>query len=145
MANKNQNLTLWLARTNGDKKGLHQSFAILWQLHKSRTLIHRTLRLATSCINPACLKNALKENEDKIHAMKTAETVLLATADESKARIADLERQTRDLHQKLEGTEAERGNLGLRLDQALKELQKSREENAHRSTKEQVRGCTKAS
>lgn len=77
--------------------------------------------------------------------MKTAETVLLATADESKARIADLERQTRDLHQKLEGTEAERGNLGLRLDQALKELQKSREENAHRSTKEQVRGCAKVS
>lgn len=71
--------------------------------------------------------------------MKTAETALLATADERKTRIAYLERQMRDLQQKLEGTEAERGEFGLQLDQTLKELEKSREENADRSTKEQVR------
>lgn len=71
--------------------------------------------------------------------MKTVETALLATADERKTRIAYLERQMRDLQQKLEGTEAERGEFGLQLDQTLKELEKSREENADRSTKEQVR------
>lgn len=71
--------------------------------------------------------------------MKTAETMLLATAAENKARIADLERQTRVVGEKLEETEAERGDLGLRLDQALQRLEKSREENADRSTKEEVR------
>lgn len=70
--------------------------------------------------------------------MKTAETILLATADESKARIADLERQMRGLREKLERAEAERGQLGLRLDQVLKELGESREENTDRLVKEQV-------
>lgn len=86
-----------------------------------------------------CLHLNNKENEDKIHAMKTAETTLLATAEESKARIADLERQVRGLRETLEGREAEGAKLGLRLDQALQDLEKSREENAKRSAKEQVR------
>lgn len=81
----------------------------------------------------------IKDNDDKIREMKAAETKLLATADESKARIADLEQQTRGLREQLEGVEAERGKLGLRLDQALQELEKSRQENADRSTKEKVR------
>lgn len=71
--------------------------------------------------------------------MKTAEAMLLATAEESKARIAHLERQTRDLRENFEGAEAQKGKLGVRLDQALEELEKSSEEIANRSTKAQVR------
>lgn len=71
--------------------------------------------------------------------MKAAEAILEATADEDKARIADADRQGRDLIEKLAAVETERGQLGLRLEQASRETETAREENVDRATKEQVR------
>lgn len=70
--------------------------------------------------------------------MKAAEAIFLATADEDKTRIADLESKSRGLREKLEATEKDTRQLGLRMEQLSLELEKSREENADRSTKEQV-------
>lgn len=70
--------------------------------------------------------------------MKAAEDVFLATADEDKDRIADLESRERGLREKLEVAEKGTRQLGLRMEQLSQELEKSREENADRSSKEQV-------
>lgn len=70
--------------------------------------------------------------------MKAAEAVFLTTADEDKTRIADLESQGRGLREKLELAEKDTRQQGLRMEQLSRELEKSRKENADRSSKEQV-------
>lgn len=71
--------------------------------------------------------------------MKEAETLLTAEMGESKAQLARLDAQARDLQEKLRVTEAEHGQLGVRLEQASRDLATSREENKELLEKEKVR------
>lgn len=71
--------------------------------------------------------------------MKEAETILTAELDENKTQLARLDGQARDLQEKLRLAEAEHGQLGVRLEQASRDLATSREENKEIAKKEQVR------
>lgn len=71
--------------------------------------------------------------------MKEAETILTAEVEESKTQLARLDGQARDLQEKLRVAETEHGQLGVRLEQALRDLATSREENEEMVKKEQVR------
>ncbi|CAM9769624.1 unnamed protein product, partial [Ectocarpus sp. 13 AM-2016] len=95
----------------------------------------RTLADQESTSNTLQLR--LKENDDKICAMKEAETILTAEVDESKTQLARLNGQARDLQEKLRVAGAEQGQLGVRLEQALRDLANSREEKKELVKKEQ--------
>lgn len=82
---------------------------------------------------------ASQENDENLRAMKAAEAILVATANEDKARIADADRQGRELRDNLAAVEAERGQVGLRLEQASRDIEMSRAENINRAATEQVR------
>ncbi|CAM9718759.1 unnamed protein product [Ectocarpus sp. 4 AP-2014] len=94
-------------------------------------------RLADQELTSSTLQLGLKENDDKICAMKEAETILTAEVEESKTQLARLDAQARDLQERLRVAEAEHGQLGVRLEQALRDLATSREENKEMVKKEQ--------
>lgn len=63
----------------------------------------------------------------------------MAKTNEDKIRIADADRQGREMREKLGVVEAERRQLGLRLEQASRDIETARAKNAERAAKEQVR------
>lgn len=72
--------------------------------------------------------------------MEATEATLQSSADESKARLIQLEEQVREMRDKLKASEAERELLAARLAQAAREKELSRKEIEDRSVKEQVGG-----
>ncbi|CAM9816624.1 unnamed protein product [Scytosiphon promiscuus] len=83
------------------------------------------------------LKLRLKENEDSIRAMKTAEAVQTTVANQVKSQLTSMRLEVQGLREKVNATELERVQLGMRLEQALLELKASKEENANQATSEQ--------
>ncbi|CAM9733806.1 unnamed protein product [Pylaiella littoralis] len=96
-----------------------------------------TSRLADQESISCSLQLRLKENDAKIRAMKASEAALVAKTNEDKIRIADADRQGREMREKLGVVEAERRQLGLRLEQASRDIETARAENAERAAKEQ--------
>lgn len=81
-----------------------------------------------------------QEKEDKCSALENAERTLQSLVDTESVRIDDLERQARELRDKLKEAENARKLLETRLEQALRDQKKSKRELADRATQEQV-GC----
>lgn len=71
--------------------------------------------------------------------MKATEAIQTAAAERVKSDLASLELQARGLREELESAKDERGQFGARLEQASRELEASKEENANRAANEQVR------
>lgn len=74
--------------------------------------------------------------------MKEAEAILVTTTNEDKVRIDEADRQGCELREKLAEVETERGELGLRLEQASQDTDTLRADNIARAAIEKVSHTT---
>lgn len=85
-----------------------------------------------------CTTTIDQETEEKNRALETAERALQSQIDAESVRTRDLERQICELRDKLEAAGNARKLIEARLDQALRDQEKSTKELADRATQEQV-------
>lgn len=81
-----------------------------------------------------------KRKSDEICTLETAEATLKTSLDESKARVADLERLSRELRERLKAAKDERALVDGQLEQALRQVEASTKEAADRETQRKVCG-----
>lgn len=120
------------------------SFSV-WGATIAITLVFTAFNIAlTNCLlssqSSPKLHHNEQEKEERCSALENAERTLQSLVDTESVRIGDLERQARELRDKLKEAENARKMLETRLEQALRDQEKSARKLADRATQEQV-GC----